>query len=112
MQGQKCSSLELKDIAISTKIESVLDILSFYLQRPSFFILPISKGRPLDKKKTLQEEGLQHKSSLIVSTTSGKPKVFKRFRDMSTSYWYVGSSWDAIGFRSEKPLLVTGFGCY
>lgn len=49
---------------------------------------------------------------MVVSMSSGKSKVFKRFRDMSTSYWYVGSSWDAVGFRPERSILVTGFGCY
>ena len=93
-------------------MEHIVNLLSCYLERPNFFILPMANGKQLDKKKTLQEEGLLNEGTVIVSMSSGKSKVFKRFRDMSSSYWYVGSSWDAVGFRPERPILVTGFGCY
>ncbi len=72
----------------------------------------MANGKQLDKKKSLSEEGIGQDANILVSLNSGKSKVFKRFRDISSSHWYVGSSWDAIGFRSERSLLVTGFGCY
>lgn len=74
--------------------------------------MPMALGKQLDKKKTLQEEGISNEATLVVSMSTGKSKVFKRFRDISSSYWYVASSWDAIGFRPERSILVTGFGCY
>ena len=48
----------------------------------------------------------------MATLNSGTPKVFKRFRDISTSYWYVASSWDAITFKCQKGLIVMGFGVF
>ena len=66
----------------------------------------------MDKKNTLQENKIGHQDMIMATLNSGTPKVFKRFRGISSSYWYVASSWDAIMFNCEKGLIVMGFGVF
>ena len=78
----------------------------------SYFISTFHNSKLLDKKVSFQECKVKDGDFIFVTLNSGQTKVFKRFRDISTSYWYVTSSWDAITFKSSKALLVTGFGCF
>lgn len=38
---------------------------------------------------------------------------FKRFKNLSSGGWcYSNTSWDAITFKSNRPIMVAGFGAY
>lgn len=111
MQGHKLEWLRV-EVPINKKVSDLIDLLSNYYEKSSFFMSLFHAGKTLDKKQTLAEAKINHMDMLLGSMNSGKAKVFKRFRDVSTSYWYVVSSWDAIIFKCERALMIMGFGVY
>ena len=58
------------------------------------------------------DEDIGNNDYIMFCFNAGKQSVYKRFKETSTSYWYIGSSWDAITFKSTKNLLIMGFGTY
>ncbi len=99
-------------MGINSKVGELVNVISSAYNKSSFFITLYHNGKPLDKKATLAESKIQNNDNILVTLNSGTSKVYKRFRDISTSYWYVASSWDAIMFKCERPLIITGFGVY
>ncbi len=89
-----------------------MNLISALFRKSTFFISLYHKGRTLDKKNSLCESGVGKGDTLLASLSSGKPKIFKRFRGVSTSYWHVVSSWDAIVFKFERALLIMGFAVF
>lgn len=111
LEGQKFEWIKVS-LGINAKINELVNLLSAVYNRAPIFISLYHGGKKLDKKDSLIESKIDNQSTLLVTLTSGGFKVFKRFREISTGYWYVTNSWDAVMFKSTRTLIVTGFGVY
>ena len=87
-------------------------MISALKNKSIYLISAMAKSHQLDKKKTILDEQIGNNDYIVFCLNGGEQSVYKRFKEISTSYWYIGSSWDAITFKSTKSLLVMGFGTY
>jgi hypothetical protein len=52
-------------------------------------------------------------SKLFCLQGQGEINEFKRFKAISSGGWcYSATSWDAITFKSNRSVMVAGFGAY
>lgn len=98
LNGAKLDWISLV-VGINSKVNDLSNLISASFEKSQYFINLFFNGKVMDKKNTLQEYKIGHQDTIMATLNSGTPKVFKRFRDISTSYWYVASSWDAITFK-------------